>query len=109
MGEGSLAAGQLWDSGRLVSAVERSMGVMAADKKERHGDKLQHVIDKVKEYGISGMSMSLLVEPPQDSDGSDEGRVEAALIDAARKAVFGGIFDLVIKSLIRRTISRQDQ
>ncbi|CEM04223.1 unnamed protein product [Vitrella brassicaformis CCMP3155] len=107
-GEG-LAAGQLWDSARLVSAIEREMGVMAADKRQRHGGKLQHVIDKIKEYGISGMSMSLLVEPPQDSDGSDEGRVEAALIDAAREDVFGGIFDLVIKSLIRRTISRHDQ
>ncbi|CEL99830.1 unnamed protein product [Vitrella brassicaformis CCMP3155] len=89
-----------WDSARLVSAIEHEMGVMAADKRERHGGKLQHVIDKVKEYGISGMSMSLLVEPPQDSDGSDEVRLEAALIDAAREAVFGGI--------IRRTINRQD-
>ncbi|CEL98396.1 unnamed protein product [Vitrella brassicaformis CCMP3155] len=108
-GEGGLAPSQSWDSARLASAIEREMGVMAADKKERHGGKLQHAIDKIKEYSIAGMSMSLLVEPPQDSDGSDEGRVEAALIDAARKAVFGGIFDLVIKSLIRRTISRQDQ
>ncbi|CEL99861.1 unnamed protein product [Vitrella brassicaformis CCMP3155] len=106
MGEGSLAAGQLWDSGRLVSAVERSMGVMAADKKERHGDKLQHVIDNIKEYGISGMSMSLLVEPPQDSGASDDGRVEAALIDAARETVFGGISDV---ASIRRTINRQDE
>ncbi|CEL99838.1 unnamed protein product [Vitrella brassicaformis CCMP3155] len=109
-GEGGLAAGQLWDSARLVSAIEREMDMMAADKKQRHGGKLQHVIDKIKEYGISGMSMSLLVEPPQDSDGSDEGRVEAALIDAAREAVFGGISDVAVaKSFIRRTISRQDQ
>ncbi|CEM06613.1 unnamed protein product [Vitrella brassicaformis CCMP3155] len=104
-GEG-LAAGQSWDAGRLVSAIEREMGMMAEDKRQRHGGKLQHVIDKIKEYGISGMSMSLLVEPPQDSDGSDKGRLEAALIDAAREAIFMGISDMaLVKSFIRRALA----
>ncbi|CEL98394.1 unnamed protein product [Vitrella brassicaformis CCMP3155] len=108
-GDGGLDLSQSWDSARLVSAIEREMDMMAADKRQRHGDKLQHVIDKVKEYGISGMSMSLLVEPPQDSDGSHEGRVEAALIGAAREAIFGGIADMAfIRIRIRRAISRQD-
>jgi len=108
-GDGGLDLSQSWDSARLVSAIEHEMGVMAADKRERHGGKLQHVIDKVKEYGISGMSMSLLVEPPQDSGASDEVRVEAALIDVAREAVFGGISDLqVVKFFIRRIINRRD-
>ncbi|CEM06594.1 unnamed protein product [Vitrella brassicaformis CCMP3155] len=108
--EGGVAASQSWDSGRLVSAIEHEMGMMAADKKERHGNKLQHVIDKIKEFGISGVSMSLLVEPPQDSDGSDEGKVEAALIDAAREAIFMGISEMAfVKSFIRRAISRQGE
>ncbi|CEM35342.1 unnamed protein product [Vitrella brassicaformis CCMP3155] len=106
--EGGHPAARSWDSADLVSAIEEQMGRMTDDKKQRHGDRLHEVIKRTKELHISGSSMLLMVEPPQDSDASEEAMVEAKMIDAAREVIFKGIGDFaVIRSFIRRVLNPQ--